>query len=142
MIEIKIRRKRIKDAFRNTHPTDTHHIRRKKKMKLNLLDILCFFEQQHPKTNEAEGLYYYEVERDDGLKIIFSFELEKKSVSVVIRNQSNRIVSQLQLTNCSEINILDDKRKLLEIWHNNREDRCFVSLFGNIICSYDSPYEE
>jgi hypothetical protein len=111
-------------------------------MKLNLLDILCFFEQQHPKTNEAEGLYYYEVERDDGLKIFFSFELRKKFVSIIIRNQHNQIVSQLQLTNCSEINILDDKRKLLEIWHNEREDRCFISLFGNIICSYKSPYDE
>ena len=105
-------------------------------MKVNINELLLFFDELMPPTNEELGIYWFRSTRSDGLIVRLSFCIHECHVDVSIRNATNVDVASLNLENCSEIRILDEKRKCLEILHDSEKGRCFLSLLGSSIMEY------
>ena len=105
-------------------------------MKINVTELLLFFDELMPATNEEQGVYWFKSLRTDGLIITFAFSKYESYVDVIIHNNSNIDISSLSLKNCSEIRVLDERRKCLEILHDNGSGRCFLSLIGSSILEY------
>jgi hypothetical protein len=103
-------------------------------MNIDTTQLLTFFDELMPTTDEEQGIYWFKTTRSDGLIIVFVFSVHESSVDVIINNTSKIDIASLSLENCSEIKILDEKRKCLEILHEH--GRCFLSLLGSQILEY------
>ena len=106
-------------------------------MKINLTELLIFFDELTPVTDEERGFYWFETTRPDGIKISFIFSIYESYVSVIVQTDIKTEIASVRLTKCSEIRVLDEKRKCLEILHANGTGRCFLSLLEGTILSYD-----
>jgi hypothetical protein len=102
-------------------------------MNIDTTQLLTFFDELMPTTDEEQGVYWFKTTRSDELIIVFVFSVHESSVDVII-NTSKIDIASLSLENCSEIKILDEKRKCLEILHEH--GRCFLSLLGSPILEY------
>ena len=105
-------------------------------MKIDLPELLIFFDELKPATNEEHGFYWFETSRPDGISISFIFSIYESYVSVIIQTGIKTDVASVRLTKCSEIRVLDEKRKCLEILHANGTGRCFLSLLEGTILNY------
>ncbi len=101
---------------------------------MDLTELLIFFDELLPLTNEEQGIYWFKTQREDGLIITLVCSLYEAHVSVSV-DTIRVTTASLSLKSCSEIRILDQKRKCLEILHEN--GRCFLSLLGSPILEYD-----
>lgn len=103
-------------------------------MNIDITQLLAFFDELMPATDEEQSVYWFKTLRPDGLSVIFVFSVHEVHVSIIIHNTSKIDIASVSLENCSEIKILDEKRKCLEILHEN--GRCFLSLQGSPILEY------
>ena len=106
-------------------------------MKLDITQILIVFDELLPATNEEQGIYWFKALRTDGLFVILAFSIYEKYVDVIVQCNTRTSAASVSLKNCSEIRILDEKRKCLEILHGNAGGRCFLSLLGDSILEYN-----
>jgi hypothetical protein len=100
------------------------------------MELLLFFDELMPVTNEEQGIYWFKTSRSDGLIITFSFSIYEAYVDIIIHNISKIDIASISLENCSEIRILDENRKCLEVLHENGNGRCFLSLLEGPILDY------
>ena len=105
-------------------------------MKLDITELLIFFDELMPSTDEEQKVYWFKATRKDQLTIIFIVSVYEESVAVLIENENEINISSVDMYNCSEIRILDQKRKCLEVVHEKGDGRCFLSLLENSILSY------
>ncbi len=106
-------------------------------MKFDLTQLLLFFDELTPTTDEERGVYWFESRRADGIIITFAFSIYESYVSIIIQAADKTVIAGVSLENCSEINVLDEKRKCLEVLHTNGSGRCFLSLLKGTILAYD-----
>ena len=105
-------------------------------MKIDLIELLSFFDELLQPTEEERGIYWLDTKRSDGLIITFAFSISEAYVHVIVHNISEIDIATVSLKNCSEIRILDQKRKCLEILHSDGTGRCFMSLSEGPILEY------
>jgi hypothetical protein len=105
-------------------------------MNIDITQLLTIFDELTPATDEEQGVYWFKTLRPDGLIITFAFSVNESYVDIIINNTSKIDIASLSLENCSEINVLDEKRKCLEILQKNGNRRCFLSLLGSPILEY------
>ncbi len=105
-------------------------------MKVDLTEMLLFFDEPMSPTDEEMGTYWFKTRKTNGLSMTFAFSLYEKYVDIIIRGLDQDIAS-LSLKECSEIRVLDLERKCLEVLHSNGDGRCFVSLLEGAILSYE-----
>lgn len=103
-------------------------------MKADITKLRLFFDELMPVTNEGQGIYWFKTLRSDGLIITFSFSMHEEYVDIIIHSISKIDIASISLENCTEIRILDEKRKCLEVLHGS--GRCFLFLLGNPILEY------
>ncbi len=106
-------------------------------MKVNIEEMLLFFDELLPVTDEERGVYWLKTVRTDGLIITFAFSTLEAYVHIIIHNTSKIDIAGMSLKNCSEIRVLDEKRKCLEILHSDERGRCFLSLLYGTILDYE-----
>ena len=107
-------------------------------MEVNIIDLLVVFDELlTPPTNEDHGEFWFKTTRSDGILITFYFSIYEADVSVLVQNHLGIAISSLHMKNCSEIRVLDDKKKFIEIVHENSQGRCFLDLEGHRILNYD-----
>lgn len=106
-------------------------------MKMDLTQMLIVFDEQLPATNEEQGIYWFKSMRSDGFYVIVAFSIYEEYVDVILSNVTQTILTSISLKNCSEIRVLDEKRKCLEILHENLEGRCFISLLNYSVLEYN-----
>ncbi len=105
-------------------------------MNIDTTQLLTIFDELMPAADEEHGVYWFKTVRSDGLIITFAFSIYETYVDIIIHNTSKVDIASLSLENCSEIKIVDEKRKSLEILHKNGKGRCFLSLLGSPILDY------
>ncbi len=105
-------------------------------MNADITELLVVFDELMSTTNEEQGVYWFKTSRPDGLIITFAFSIYEKYVDIIIHNTAKIDIASLSLENCSDIKILDQKLKCLEILHDNGRGRCFLSLLGSPILEY------
>jgi len=105
-------------------------------MKVDVTELLVFFNELMPSSDEEQKIYWFKTTRQDQISIIFIVSLYEGSVGVLIENNKGINIASLDLEKCSEINILDEEKKCLEVLHANNKSRCFLSLLGDSILSY------
>ncbi len=106
-------------------------------MKVNITELLLFFDELMPTTDEEQGIYWFKTLRPDGLVITFAFSIHEKYVDIIVHNTFKVDIIGLSLVDCSEIRILDENKKCLEVLHENKSGRCFLSLFSGPILEYN-----
>lgn len=107
-------------------------------MKIDITELLIVFDELlTPPTDEELGIYWFGATCVDGLIVTLSFSIYERYVNILICNQSDVAIASLHMKKCSEIRILDQKKKSLEIVHNNSSERCFLQLTGDTILLYD-----
>lgn len=107
-------------------------------MKVNITELLIVFDEiLMPPTDEEQKIYWFRKKRSDGLIVTFLFSVYDEYVSVLVSNNTNTTIVDIDMKNCSEIRVLDEKRKCLEIVHDDSSMRCFLSLDDDHILSYD-----
>jgi hypothetical protein len=106
-------------------------------MKVDITQLLIIFDELlTPPTNEELGLYWFRATRADGLKISLSFSVYEDYIDIIVYN--NEIATaDIGMKKCSEIRVLDEKKKSLEITHDGSSGRCFLQLTGDSILTYD-----
>jgi malic enzyme len=107
-------------------------------MKVDITELLIFFDELlSPPTDEELGIYWFGKNRSDGLIITLSFSVYERYVGVLINNKSNVAIADIDMKNCSEIRVLDEEKKCLEIIHDDNKGRCFLHLTGDTIVTYE-----
>ncbi|MDP1609351.1 MAG: hypothetical protein Q8L98_08590 [Chlamydiales bacterium] len=107
-------------------------------MKVDITELLIIFDELlTPPTDEEQGVYWFRVTRADGLIVTLSFSIYECYVGVLVCNHSDVAVASVNMKKCSQIRVLDAKKKSLEIIHDGQPGRCFLQLTGDSILSYD-----
>jgi hypothetical protein len=105
-------------------------------MNIDITQLLTIFDELMPATDEEQGIYWFKTIRPDELIIIFVFSIHESYVDIIVNNTSKIDIVSLSLENCSEIKVLDEKRKCLEILCEHGNGRCFLSLLGSPLLEY------
>lgn len=106
-------------------------------MKVDITQLLIIFDELLiPPTDEELGVYWFETTREDGLRITLAFSIYECYADVMIGNNSGVGIASVSMEKCSEIRVLDEKNKSLEIVHDGSPGRCFLQLTGDIILNY------
>ncbi len=107
-------------------------------MKFDITELLIVFDEiLTPPTNEEQGVYWLRATREDGLIVTLSFSIYECYAGILVCNDSDVAIASIHMNKCSEIRILDKKKKNLEIIHDGQLGRCFLQLTGDNILSYD-----
>jgi hypothetical protein len=106
-------------------------------MKVDITQMLEFFDALTPLSDETKGIYWFESRIDTGLLLSFVFSLYEDHVSVIIKSTSQKDLTSVSMKNCSAINVLDEKKKCLEVIHENGRGRCFISLLEGTVLAYE-----
>jgi predicted small integral membrane protein len=107
-------------------------------MKVDITQLLTIFDKiLTPPTDEELGVYWFEATRADGLIVTLLFSIYECYASVLIGNDADVGIASIRMKNCSEIKVLDEEKKSLEIIHNSFLGRCFLQLTGDSILNYD-----
>jgi hypothetical protein len=106
-------------------------------MKFDITKLLIVFDGLLiPPTDEEQGVYWFRATRKDNLIITFSFSIYECYAGVLICNITNIAIANINMKNCSEIQVLDEQKRCLEIIHDNSKSRCFLALSGDSILDY------
>lgn len=103
-------------------------------MKYDITDLLIFFDELMPSTDEEQKVYWLKSKRQDKITIIFIVSVFEESVSIMLENEYGVALASVDIENCSEIKVLDQDKKCLEVLSSN--GRCFLSLLEGSILSY------
>lgn len=107
-------------------------------MKFDITKLLIVFDELLiPPTDEELGIYWLGANRADGLNVTLSFSIHERYANVLVCNNSDVAIASLDMKKCSEIRVLDERKKQLEIIHEHTQGRCFLSLYGDNILSYN-----
>lgn len=107
-------------------------------MKFDITELLIIFDEiLTPPTAEEQGVCWLGATRPDGLIVTLSFSIYECYAGVLICNNSDVAVARIHMKKCSEIRVLDEKKKSLEIIHDSSPGRCFLQLTGDTILGYD-----
>ncbi len=105
-------------------------------MKADITELLIFFDELMSHTDEEKGIYWFKTNRADGFEITLVLSIYENHVGVIVR-MLNQSIASLSLENCSEVRILDQERKCLEVLHEEKNGRCFLSLLEGTILTYE-----
>lgn len=105
-------------------------------MKIDITQLLIVFDEQLPLTNEEQKIYWFKSNRSDGTAISLGVSVYEASSVLSVYNSSGTLMASLHLSKCSEIRVLDENRKLLEILHGKEDGRCFLSLVEGSVLEY------
>lgn len=107
-------------------------------MKFDITKLLIVFDELlAPPTDEEQGVYWFGATRTDGLIVTLSFSIYECYAGVLVCNNSDVAIARVHMKKCSEIRVLDEEKKSLEIIHDGSLGRCFLQLTGDSILSYD-----
>jgi len=98
--------------------------------------MMSIFDKLLPLTDEEQGNYWFQSSRSDGLVISLAVSIYECKIAATIYGNSEVAITSIHFKSCSEVNVLDVKRKCLEILHSNGRGRCFISLTGDTILEY------
>lgn len=105
-------------------------------MKADITELLIFFDELMPTTDEEQKIYWFKTTRKDQVMILFIVSIFEDSIGIIIQNNNGVCFSHLDLEKCSEVKIVDQEKKCLEVLHSSGNGRCFLSLLGDSIMSY------
>ena|SRR3984957_627543 len=105
-------------------------------MRIETTQIMSIFDELLPLTEEELGNYWFKSSRSDGLVITLAVSIYECKVAISIYSSSEVAIASVHFKSCAEVNVLDGKRKCLEILHGNGKGRCFISLMGDTILEY------
>ncbi len=105
-------------------------------MKIDITQLLSVFDDLLPATNEEQGVYWFKTLRADGVTVTLAFSIYESYVDIIIHSSIKTVAASLSLENCSDIRVLDEKKKCLEIVHNSESGRCFLALLGDSVLEY------
>lgn len=105
-------------------------------MKIEITQIMSIFDELLPLTDEEQGNYWFKGFSNDGLVITLAISIYECKTAISVYSSSSVAIASVHFKNCSEVNVLDEKRKCLEILHSNGKGRCFISLMGDTILEY------
>jgi hypothetical protein len=106
-------------------------------MKVDITELLIVFDELvTPPTNEELGFYWFRTRRADNLIVTFLFSIYENYVDMIVHNISDTAITSVSMKNCSEIRVLDENKKCLEVVHDNSQGRCFLALTSGDILSY------
>lgn len=106
-------------------------------MNVDITELLIIFDDLKSSSLEEEkGIYSFRTIRPDTLKITLSFSTHDNHVDVFVADSSDRDITRMKMKNCSDIRVLDQDKKHLEILHDENGGRCFLNLLGDSILDY------
>src|SRR3990167_6383432 len=106
-------------------------------MKVDVIQLMEFFDEMTPLTEEEQGMYWFKTRRPDGITITLALSIYESSEDLIVQTKDQTDVTGISMKNCSEIRIVDAKRKCLEITHDSLLNRCFLSLLEGTILKYE-----
>jgi hypothetical protein len=97
-------------------------------------ELLGIFGLPTPLSNEESGIYWFEYQRPDGLKISLSFSIYERKAGLIVRLDENRTATSINMIDCSGIRVLDRNRRIIEI-KGEGDNCCVLALTGNDVLS-------
>lgn len=80
-------------------------------MKVDITELLIFFDELMPTTNEDQKIYWFRATRKDQISIIFVVSVYEESVGILVENNNGINIARLDLEKCSDVKILYHSRK-------------------------------
>lgn len=94
-------------------------------MKVDITELLIFFDEQTPATEEERGYYWFRSKYNNSVvNLIFSLFEETCTISLYIDGEA--ITTSLRFNECISIKILDQEKKCLEVLSSS--SRCFLAM--------------
>ena len=94
-------------------------------MKVDITELLIFFDEQAPATEEEKGYYWFRSSYSSSVvNLIFSLFEETCTISVYVYAET--VTTSLRFNECISINILDQEKKCLEVLSSS--GRCFLAI--------------
>ncbi len=106
-------------------------------MKVDVTQLLEFFDEMTPLTEEERGIYWFKSRRSDGIIVTLVVSIYESTVNLIVQSKDQTDIAGIDMKKCSEIRVLDSKRKCLEVIHDHSPSRCFLSLLEGTILKYD-----
>jgi hypothetical protein len=97
-------------------------------------ELLGIFGLPTPLSNEESGIYWFEYQRADTLKIALSFSIHERKAGIIVRLDEGRTASSINMSDCSRIQVLDRNRRIIEI-KGEGNARCVLALTDNDVLS-------
>lgn len=83
-------------------------------------------------SNEETCIYWFRAQCKNDLKMTFTLSVYEEYVGIVIYG-NNLSIASLDMENGLKIGILDEKKRILEIVHDNGRGRCLLDLSGDTL---------
>lgn len=106
----------------------------------DLTSLLIVFDEIDPLTDEEQQSYWLNSYRSDNIKIWLSFSKWDRDGCVTVEYTNKKNFS-CSFNNCFCINVLDEKKKCLEILCGEKDSitlRIFISLKGDNILDVEN----
>lgn len=107
-------------------------------IKINLDGLNVIFDGILPFPSDVDvGKYWFNFKRTDCLNVTLYFSIYEYCIGIVIFNESDVGILSVNMENCSEIRIIDEEQKILEVLHFEEKRKCLISLLANPILEYE-----
>ena len=103
-------------------------------MKYDITDLLIFFDEQAPATDEERGYYWFRSKHEKSL-VNLIFSVYEETCTIPFYAQGESVTTSLRFNNCTSINIIDQEKKCLEVLSSG--GRCFLSTKDSINVEYE-----
>ena len=104
-------------------------------MKVDITELLIFFDELRPSSKEEEGFYWFKSIYKNKFTVTLMLSIYEKKAAITVYMDGETVTTSLHFKSCFSVNILDQERKCLEILHKN--GRCFLSLIEGISLEYE-----
>lgn len=104
-------------------------------MKVDVTELLIFFDELCSISKEEEGFYWFKSTYGNKYIVTLSLSIYEEKAAITVYMDGESVSTSLHFKSCFSVNILDQKRRCLEILHKN--GRCFLSLGEGISVEYE-----
>ena len=103
-------------------------------MKVDITELLVFFDELYPSSREEEGFYWFKSTYENKSFVTLSLSIYEEKAAITVYLYGEKVSTTLHFVSCFSVNILDSEKKCLEILH--KSGRCFLSLDEGIRVEY------
>ncbi|WP_316356689.1 hypothetical protein [Candidatus Neptunichlamydia sp. REUL1] len=108
-------------------------------MKVDITELLIFFDELRDCSNEEEGFYWFKSNYKNKFFLTLMLSIYEEKAAITVYMDGEAVTTSLHFKSCFSVNILDQEKKCLEILHKN--GRCFLSLNEGLNVEYEELNE-
>ena len=107
-----------------------------KEIAFDLADLLTYFDELLPTSDEERGIYWFKATRPDGVTVVLCFSAYELTASIIVRSGSGAACAYVELSQCTSIQLLSPEKSCVEIISGASTSpgtRCLICLAAETV---------